>query len=295
MRIAAQADAGAALRPDGAAARPEMEIRRYGEGVPRLAAAVADLLGGLARWPLVWALAWSDIRQRYRRAVIGPFWITISMAVLIVSLGTIYSALFGMDVRAFMPFIAAGFTVWFLINSTITESSAAFTSAEGMLRQGGQPISIHVYRVIVRNTVVFAHNAVVMAGVYVWQPGMLGTTLLLAIPGLLLLALNLLWISFLVAGFCTRFRDLPPIITNLLQIALFASPILFKPSQIPERFRFLVELNPVFYLLEVVRGPLIGEVPSMQVYAVLALMTLVGTAAAFLFYVRFRGRLVFWL
>jgi ABC-type polysaccharide/polyol phosphate export permease len=282
-------------RLDPTVAARSMPVREYGEGVSQLRAAVVDVVGGLARVHLWMMLAWIDIRQRYKRAMIGPFWITISMAVMIVALGTIYSALFGMEIRDFLPFVAAGFTVWYLINAAIAEGAMAFTSAEGMLRQGGMPISIHIYRVIARNVMVFAHNAVVMIGVYLWQPSLLGPAQLLVIPGVLLLVLNLTWLSFILGGLCTRFRDLAPIVTNLLQIALFASPILFKPSQIPAHFSFLVHLNPVFYLLEVVRSPLIGAVPARGVYLVLGCMTLVGSALAMLFYVRMRRRIVYWL
>jgi ABC-2 type transport system permease protein/lipopolysaccharide transport system permease protein len=272
-----------------------LPVREYGEGVSQLGAAVADVVEGLGRGHLWMMLAWIDIRQRYKRAMIGPFWITISMAVMIVALGTIYSALFRMDIRDFLPFVAAGFTVWYLINAAITEGAMAFTSGEGMLRQGGMPISTHVYRVIARNLIVFAHNAVVMLGVYVWQPSLLGPAQLLVFPGILLLVANLTWLSFILGGLCTRFRDLAPIVTNLLQVALFASPILFKPSQIPERFSFLVHFNPVFYLLEVVRAPLIGMVPDARVYIVLLCLTFIGAGAAMLFYVRARRRIVYWL
>src|SRR4051812_1721789 len=74
--------------------------------------AARDILGGLAAWRLWSMLGWLDIRQRYRRSMLGAFWLTISMGVMVMALGTLYSSLFKVEINEFLPFIAAGLTIW---------------------------------------------------------------------------------------------------------------------------------------------------------------------------------------
>ena len=95
----------------------------------------------------------------------------------------------------------------------------------------------------------------VIFGVKSWE------TLPLFIPGLLVYILNALWIAMVVSLLSARFRDLPQIIGALLQIAFYVTPIIFRPDAL-NRFSFIVEWNPLAYLIDVVRGPLIGRVHS---------------------------------
>lgn len=189
-----------------------MTTAQYGAGRSATQAALQDLRDGLRKWRLWISLAWLDVKQRYRRAVLGPFWITISMLVLVIALGVLYAGIFRQDTRNFLPYLAAGFIVWSFISSTITESTTTFVAAEGLLKQGGMPLTMHVFRTVFRNLVIGAHNITVMVLMYIWQPSLLSWHVLLFIPGLILMTLNLVWISAIVATLCTRFRDLPPIV-----------------------------------------------------------------------------------
>jgi ABC-type polysaccharide/polyol phosphate export permease len=272
-----------------------MSVRHYGENVRKNEAAMRDLAVGLRDWNLWMSLGWLDVKQRYRRAVLGPFWITISMGVFVVALGIIYAGIFKLDPTQFLPYLAAGVIVWNIISTTITESTEVFIQAEGLIKQGGVRISLHVFRVVFRNLIVGAHNFTVMVLLYVWQPSLLSLNFLLAVPGLVLVILNLTWISMLVGVLCTRYRDLPPIITNVMQIIFFLSPIMYKPSTLPAQLRFIVHVNPVFYLVEAVRAPLLGEAPGMQVSIVLAVFAVIGWVVTFRFFQVARSRVPYWV
>jgi ABC-type polysaccharide/polyol phosphate export permease len=267
----------------------------FGAGRSHSQAALDDLRGGLQQWLLWMTLGWLDVKQRYRRAVLGPFWITISMLVLVVSLGVIYAGIFHQEVHSFLPYLAAGFIVWGFISSSVTESTTTFVNAEGLLKQGGIPLSLHVFRTIFRNFIVSAHNLTVMLLIYVWQPSLLTWNLLLAIPGLALLIVNFVWISIIVGVLCTRFRDLPPIVTNLLQILVFISPIMYKPESLPPELQFIVHLNPLYYFIDAVRSPLLGLAPSPSTYLVLIASAVVGSLLAFYCFLRTRHRVAYWV
>jgi lipopolysaccharide transport system permease protein len=240
-------------------------------------------------------LGWLDIRQRYRRAMIGPFWITISMFVMIGSMGVLYSSLFKVDTHQFIPFLAAGFCVWFLISSTIIEGANLFIQAEDIIRNADVPIGIHVFRLLWRNLIVFGHNIVVVLLVYAYFRLNPGLTVLLTLVGAVIVLANLGAIAVLVGSICTRFRDAPPIIANLVQIAFFISPVMYKPDLLVGKLTAFAVLNPFYYLLEVMRAPLLGIVPSVRTYAVLLVITIVNLTISFVFYRRFRSRIAYWL
>jgi ABC-type polysaccharide/polyol phosphate export permease len=272
-----------------------LDVRIFGESAHKGHAAMRDLVVGLYDWHLWTSLGWLDVKQRYRRAVLGPFWITISMCVFVFALGIVYAGIFRQDTTQFLPYLAAGFIVWNLIAATVNESTLAFVQAEGLIKQGGIPLSLHMFRVVFRNLVVGAHNFTVMLLLYIWQPGLLSWNLLLAVPALVLVFVNLTWISMLVGVLCTRYRDLPPIIANLMQIIFFLSPIMYKPSALPARLSFIADANPVFYFVDAVRGPLLGEAPPVRVYALLVVFAFIGWIATFRLFQVARSRVPYWV
>ncbi|WP_315758428.1 MULTISPECIES: ABC transporter permease [unclassified Bradyrhizobium] len=276
----------------------ERDIRRvtyFGAGRSQSSAALDDLLAGFRLWHLWISLASLDVKQRYRRAVLGPFWITISMSILVLTLGTVYAGLFKQDVRSFLPYVAAGFIVWNFCTGVINDSTTAFVQAEGLIKQGGLPISLHIFRTIFRNFIINAHNIVVMLLLYVWQPSLLNWHLLLIIPGLALMLLNFAWGAIVIAVLCTRFRDLPPIIGNILQILFFVTPVMYRPETLPSHLSLFVQLNPFYYLMEAVRSPLLGSFPPGHAYLALILIFVMGSLLTFRFYARTRGRIAYWL
>ena len=191
------------------------------DDAPRSAAAPApsqawralfDLVQGARAHHLWYLLGWRDIRQRYRRSLLGPLWLTLSMGALVGALGFLYGMLLGVETAAYMPFLALGFIVWALISGVITDGCQVFINAESIIKQVGLPLSVHVYRLLWRNLLILFHNAlvfVVVAAVFGVWPGWAG---LLALPGLVLLCLNGLWVALLLGIVSARFRDVPPIV-----------------------------------------------------------------------------------
>src|SRR6478609_5901458 len=98
-----------ALREDDTSSALDAGRRRRSQG--QRDSFSLDLYHGVVAWPMWSTVGWNDIRQRYRRSVLGPLWITLSMAVLIGSLGIIYSQVFRMDVKTYLPFLCLGFVI----------------------------------------------------------------------------------------------------------------------------------------------------------------------------------------
>jgi ABC-2 type transport system permease protein len=262
--------------------------------------AADDLIGGWKQRQLWGHLAWQDIRQRYRRSVLGPIWITISMAVTAVALGVLYAGLFQNDLSVQLPYILVGFIVWAFISGCISEGSEVFITNEGLIKQLPAPLSVHVYRLVWRQVLFFAHNMIVYAIMFVIFPQPLGWTSLTVFPALVLLAVNGAWVALLLGIVTTRFRDMAPITQSLVQLLFFLTPIvwiyqdLLDNPAVAGRAR-LVEFNPLLHFIEIVRQPLLGEEQHLRHWIVVLVITVVGWALTFAVVRRFRSRVAYWV
>jgi len=256
--------------------------------------AVRDLREGLARWELWGTLGWNEISQRYRRSVIGPFWITISMGIMVAGLGVLYASLWGLPTREYLPYLTIGFVVWNFIAGLLLESCQVFSGVGGVIRQIRVPLSVHVFQMLWRNLIVMGHNVAILIAVMLVYDVRLGITVWLAVPGFLLICLNGVWGGLLLGLICTRFRDVPQIVTNAVQILFFLTPVLWKAERLAEH-RYVVALNPFHHLLELVRTPLLGGIPTFETWVIAGLVTVVGWGATLPIFTRYRSRIAFWV
>jgi lipopolysaccharide transport system permease protein len=256
--------------------------------------AVRDITEGTAAWPLWSLLGWNDIRQRYRRSLLGPFWLTASMAIMVVALGTIYSRIFKTNINDFIPFLTVGLLVWGFISSTLGEAGTLFTGAESYIKQVRLPLSVYVFRFVWSRIVIFAHNFIIYFGVILFFRLWPGAISLAAIPGLIILILNALLVCMFIGMASARFRDIPQIISSLLQVAFFLTPIMWKPEYIGEQ-SYIVALNPFYHLVEIIRAPLLGGLPSELNYAAAAGITAFNLLIASVSFIRYRARLAYWV
>jgi lipopolysaccharide transport system permease protein len=260
----------------------------------RLARGLADLELGLRRWRLAGALAALDIRNRYRGSVLGPLWMSLSTAVTLLALGLLYSRLFRMDLQDYIPFLVVSLILWNIISQVVNEACSALVASEGIIRQMPLPYTTHALRCLMRNGVVAGHNLplILLAFVIFWRwPGL---EVLWAIPGFLLVLLNAFAAVLFLGMLCARFRDIGPIVQTVMQLAFFISPVIWKPELLGQHQVWLA-LNPFYDLMEVVRGPLLGAPPSALVWAGALVTTLLSCGISAAFFVRFRGRIAFWV
>jgi ABC-type polysaccharide/polyol phosphate export permease len=271
-------------------------LLRIGRRGPRaqLEMAIADVSGSLKRLGLAWTLARHDVVARYRGSILGPFWITLSMGLMVLGIGLLYAKLFRASIDTFLPFVALGLVFFTTMSSIINEGCETFTQARGMLSQTALPVFTFVWRTILRNLINLAHHLIIVVAVLVWFGAWRTANLPLALIGLLFLVLNAGWLSMLAGIVSARFRDIPPVVASIMQFAIFMTPVFWKPDVFPERHAVLV-FNPFAHLLEAVRGPLLGEPVPALTWQVLAIMALAGWTGTFLLFARTRRRIVHYL
>jgi lipopolysaccharide transport system permease protein len=256
--------------------------------------AMRDVREGLRLLPLAWTLSWLDIRLRYRGSMLGPLWLTLSTGIMVGALGYLYAGIFHVDIHEYLPFLALSLVLWGFVSTVVAEACSAFTESEGIIRAVRMPFFLFALRIMHRNALVLAHNVLVIAVVFivfkVW-PGAYG---LLALPGLMLWGIDALAFVLLLGTFCARFRDIPPIVASVMQIAFFVTPVIWRPEQLGSG-QSLLWLNPFFDLLEIVRQPLLGMLPGVSIWLGAALYSLLLWGLGWSMFTRARGRIAFWI
>jgi lipopolysaccharide transport system permease protein len=256
--------------------------------------AVRDIANGSSLWRLAWTLGWLDIKLRYRGSMLGPFWLTLSTGIMVGSLGVLYATLFHMNVQEYLPFLSLSIVLWNFLSALVSETCLTFTEADSVIRSVRMPFFVFAIRVVLRNLVALGHNIVVIVVVFavflVWP----GWHALLAIPALALWVADALALAMLLGSFCARFRDIQPIVNSVMQIAFFLTPVIWKPEQLGPR-AYLLPLSPFFDVLDIVRSPLLGDVPTVMTWLGAVLYSVLLCGIAWGLFARARGRIAFWL
>lgn len=258
--------------------------------------AIRSIFAGIGQSSLAAILGWQDIKQRYRRSKVGPFWLTISMGVLIASVGIVFGQIFNSPMKEYLPFLAAGIIFWAFISAVINDGCLGFVAAEGMIKQLPIPLFVHIVRIVWRNVLILLHNLVILPVVMLVLGVPITLHIFLALPGIVLVLINLTWIALLLGVVCTRFRDMPNIIASILQVAFYLTPIIWMPNLLPERAgTMLLDINPLYHLLEIIRLPFLGQLPNSISWLFALGMAVVGWTITLKVFGRYQHRIAYWL
>ena len=237
-------------------------------------------------------LAFEDLKKRYRRSLIGPFWITLSTLLLVIVIGPLYGVIFNRELNDYFPFLTAGIIIWQFFSTYVNESVFGFIENEGYIKNIKTPYFTFVFKLFFKNFLVFLHNFIIIIFIILYF-GII-PNIFLFIFGLFLFTINLLWIGALLAILSARFRDMPQIIANLVQISFFLTPIIWQIDMAGRHFYF-INFNPIYHFIEIVRAPLINAQINNFSFIFTSLSAVVGTLITTYFFGKFNKRFSFWV
>lgn len=272
-----------------------LNVPQSGPNRTALDVMLIDIAAGMQAADIWGRLGWKDTKRRYRRTVFGPFWTTLSLALFVVALGMVWSNLWHQNPKTYLPFLTSGMVCWVLFSTICTEGCGALVGAEGLIKQLRISYTLLACAAVWRNLIAFFHNLGVYVVICIYGGVPITWATLLTIPGLMLFCLNGIWIVMLLGAVCARYRDIQQLVTNLLQISLFLTPIFWSADQLNGRASFLAEFNPIYHLVAVVRDPLLGHYPDASHWIVVAIITILGWILTVYVMSKFRHRIVYWL
>jgi lipopolysaccharide transport system permease protein len=280
----------------GQSARP-VRIHAAQTWGQRLRNAAGDLGEMWRLLPLVFTLSFLDIRLRYRGSLLGPFWLTLSTAVMVGSIGFLYANLFHQNVTAYLPYLTISLVFWNFFSTITADGCTCFTSSEGMIRAMRMPLSLHAARIVIRNIIVLGHNLIVLVAVFAIFHTVPNVSSFSVLPAALLWTIDSFATVLLLGAIGARFRDIPPIIASIVQIAFYLTPIMWEPTMLTQHgvTQAFITWNPLFALIDILRGPLLGHAIAPSSWLVATIYSVaICTLAGFIF-TRARARIAYWV
>ncbi|HEX3791098.1 MAG TPA: ABC transporter permease [Pseudonocardiaceae bacterium] len=283
--------------------------------------AFGDLTAGFAARRLWSHVGWQDVKRRYSRSLIGPFWMTITMATTTVGLGALFGVLLHNKLSTFLPYIGTGMIVWGFIGGCLMDGPDCFTGSDEMIKTVPVPFTALVLRTVWRQLITFAHNMVIyvvflvlffsslhqknytitgapcVPGGVPCEPG-LGWSALLAIPGFLMLVITMTAATLALGVVAARFRDIKPLIGAIVQLLFFFTPISWPLDTLVQSIgssQWIIQVNPLFHFVQIVRQPLIGQRVDWWSWALAGAFTVLSWVFALYLMRRYRHRIAYWL
>lgn len=255
---------------------------------------ISDLWQSLRNPRLIFFMAWSDVRARYKRSVLGPFWITLSTAIGSIGLGFIWSDLMKIDRSTYMPLLTSGLILWQFLSACITESTSVFYKQSKIIRNLQLPLTIYPAQLILRHLINFAHNIPLFFIVCILLGRPVSVNTLFFIPALIIVAANLFWLTLVMGILGSRFRDIEYLVAMIMPLIMFLTPVMYRADSLQLVGKYMW-LNPLTSMIEIIRCPLLGE--PIPVYACIINLCLfaLGGLVALMFFGAKRNRIAFWV
>jgi lipopolysaccharide transport system permease protein len=240
----------------------------------------------------------NDLRNRYRRSVLGVGWSLVHPIAMTVVLCTVFARLFAIDLATYAPFLLAGLVTWNFIVAVMSQGCQCFYMAESYIRQHPAPLLIYPLRTVLGAGIHFLIGLAVVVG-FTWC--MRGFDNLPALLGLLP-AVLMLFIVGCALAVCTGvinvlFQDAQHLTEILLQILFYATPVIYPADLLRQRgLGGFVDYNPLGALLDLIRDPVVnGRFPPIQAVEIGAAAAVLAAAAATAILWRFERRIIFYL
>lgn len=257
--------------------------------------ALEQIISAAGRWRLWTSLAWEDVKATYRRSLIGVLWISLSFTIFVLVKVVIFGAIMD-QVRGdyFAAYLLLGFFVWQFINQTVMAGPGVFLGAEPWIRNDPIELPVFVFQAVARSLFdLFFTGLVVIAGLFILGMGGHGLSLL-AIPALFLMICNAGWVILFLGVVCTRFRDVGHLLTAIMRVMFFLTPIFWMPSQLGALARDILWWNPFAHFVWILRTPILDQDLAIESWIYVGTVTVLGWTAAFTVFALFRKRIVFW-
>src|SRR5262249_8162132 len=152
--------------------------------------AIHDLAEGLHSWRVWGRLGWLEVKRQYRRTMLGPLWVTLSLGILSAAMGVVWSKLFGQDIAVYLPFVTTGIVSWSFVSGLINGGCTVYTGGENVIKQLRVPMSLLNFILVWRNVILLLHNLVIVVFVVAIFPVRVTWATALVIPGIIIVAAN---------------------------------------------------------------------------------------------------------
>ncbi len=253
-----------------------------------------ELWTGLTSAHIWLKLAWVDIVSRYRRTLLGPFWLVLSHAATIVGLSLLYSHILHQDTRTYLLYITCGLTIWTLIVIPFADGPNILVRSQNLILAYDLPISLHIMRAVCGYLITFLHNMVVFICVLPFTDAHFNANSLLFLPALAVIMVAVTGVSMIVSVLGARYRDLGPALIVVTSIAFLLTPIFWNKAQ-ALGINWITAINPFFHFVEIARAAMLGQPPNLTSWAAAIAIAAFTFVAGAVTVVGSRSNIAYWV
>lgn len=242
----------------------------------------------------VWYLSAENIKRQYARTRLGPLWIVLTQFVMIFGIGFVFYSIFDKPLDQFLLFISASVLSWNLISVSITTAPLALVGHSSLIQSFRLPYAIFPLQNLLNALIVFLHGLAIHLILLVLLGGSFRTLPFLVV-GLLVVAAILYPFIAVLSILGARFRDLSPLVGSIMYMAFLITPIIWDRANLGSHMHWVVDFNPFFHMIEILRRPMLGTMPTLE-----SMLVSLGLAAASLtggewFFRRYARPIPFWV
>jgi ABC-2 type transport system permease protein len=245
---------------------------------------------------LIWYLVQRDLRVRYRRSALGLLWTMLQPLLMMLILHVVFSSAFRVELYSYPVYALAGILFWNFFSQSIVASMNSLRGNAGILQKLPVPKAVFPIATTVSGIVNLLLALVPLFGILLFTGHPVGPSLLFLPVSILLAGLFTLGAGLLLSPLAVFFSDVVELVTVMLTLFMYLTPIFYPMSIVPEQFRWLVKFNPIRSILEVFRDPIyFGKIPPTQHLAVCLGVALAALLIGSLAFRRSSDRIPFYI
>lgn len=233
-----------------------------------------------------------DFVSRYKQTILGPLWFLIQPFLTSVIFTVVFGNIAGLPTDGLpqMLFYMSGTVLWNYFSGCLTGTSTTFTANAHLFGKVYFPRLVMPISIIISNLITFAIQLLFFVGFFIYfylRGSTIGLTpWALTLPLLILLMAGLgLGFGIIISSLTTKYRDLQQLVGFGVSLLMYVTPVIYPISSIPEKWRWIAEVNPITPIIETFRAGFLGAGNANWLG--------LGYSAAFMLVVMFIGVVIF--
>lgn len=255
---------------------------------------MSDITNCFKKMNIIFSLSLSDLNARYKNSILGPLWISLGTGIFIFGIAFLWGELFNKDRNSFVPSVTVGMIMWYFISSCINESTSIFSDKSQIIKNLRLPLSMFPFQVVIRQAINFFHNFSIFIIVFFIYDLNLGKNFFYFFPMMFLVIINMLWISLLFSILGARFNDFRFVVSSILPLIFFMTPVLYNSSDLVI-FHSLLWFNPFTHFIEIVRAPLTDSFLNLNSVMFCIVLLIFGWIFTIYVFNNTKHRIIFWI
>jgi ABC-2 type transport system permease protein len=238
-----------------------------------------------AHGALLYELVHRDLTVRYKRSVLGFFWTMLHPLLLMLIFVIVFSSLFRTQSRHYETYFLSAYVAWNFFSQTVVSAMTSVAWNGPLMKRVRVPLSIFTLSIVISGLVNLGLSLIVLFAIMAIVGAPFSPTLVMLPVSLLILSVFTLGVSLGLTAVSVFFADVREMVQAGMPALMYLTPVIYPRSIVPERYHLLLQLNPLVYIIEVVRDPIYyGIVPSPTTFLIAVVLALASLATGWMIF-----------